>query len=92
MVVARSDAALFDSSETTKVALADETAMVVWYEQSDENSGPVLKARIGTLPEAPTDSGEGGGGGGGPMGPLVLFATLALLFRKKKPGGEGRPA
>ncbi|MBF1802330.1 hypothetical protein [Alloalcanivorax profundimaris] len=92
VVVARSDAALFDSSETTKVALADETAMVVWYEQTDENSGPILKARIGTLSEAPADSAEGGGGGGGPMGPLVLFATLALLFRKKKPGGNIRPA
>ena len=89
VVVAQSGAGLFDSSEVTRVALADSTAMVLWYEQDEESSGPVLKARIGTLSEETSDS---GGGGGGSTGPLVLLAALALLLRKKKPGGVGRPA
>ncbi|GAA5127265.1 hypothetical protein [Alloalcanivorax gelatiniphagus] len=90
-VIAQSDAALFDSSALTRVALANNTAMVLWYEQDEESNGPVLKARIGTLPE-PAAEANGGGGGGGPMGPVVLLGALALLLRKKTPGGEVRPA
>ncbi|MCH2556677.1 MAG: hypothetical protein MK005_05180 [Alcanivorax sp.] len=88
-VIAQSEAGLFESSALTKVALADDTAMVLWYEQDDEDSGPVLKARIGTLLDKTVDS---GGGGGGSTGPMVLLAALAMLFRKKKPGGNIRPA
>lgn len=83
-MIAQSDAGLFDSSALTRVALADDTAMVLWYEQDEESNGPVLKARIGERP-APAAESDGGSGGGGPVGPMVLLGTLALLLRRKKP-------
>lgn len=91
-VIAQSDAGLFESSALTKVALADDTAMVLWYEQDEESNGPVLKARIGERPAPAVESDGGSGGGGGPIGPVVLLGTLALLLRRKKPGGNLRPA
>ncbi len=91
-VIAQSDAGLFESSALTKVALADDTAMVLWYEQDEESNGPVLKARIGERPAPAVESDDGSGGGGGPIGPVVLLGTLALLLRRKKPGGNLRPA
>ncbi|KAF0807639.1 hypothetical protein A6D6_00636 [Alcanivorax xiamenensis] len=82
VIVSKGAPGLFDASANTRVALNADLAVAAWYEQADGNSGPVLKARIGSAPKR-SDVGQGSGGGGGSTGP-VLFLGLALLALRRQ--------
>ncbi|CUR46720.1 hypothetical protein BN2364_2279 [Alloalcanivorax xenomutans] len=79
-IVSKSDLGLYDASDNTRVVLSDDLAVVAWYEQADGNSGPVLKALIGSPPRR-SDVGQGSSGGGGSTGPALLFGLALLALR-----------
>lgn len=68
-----------DASANTRVALSGDLAVVAWYEQEDDSSRPILKARIGSPPKRSNVS-PGSSGGGGFIDPVLLFGSALLML------------